>query len=133
MKGLRRLLQLLFLLANVWCFYITLKYFGAFGDISSEVESYITYAPTSFITVLGALIISLTTSASGIALSSLLIPLMPIVGCLLRSKARWMYRILVYPVLIFSIFLNFSMVGNYISILVCLGYFATAVTIDALP
>ena len=135
MKHLRRTLQFFFLVANLIGFFIILAYIGAFENyVANEVAGkYILYVPNAFLTVIVALITAFIAPDSRLAFFAFLIPILPFIGCLIRGKSRWIYRILVYPALVLSLFISFIDKDIGTGPLISAMYLGIGILIDALP
>ena len=135
MNHLRRALQFIFVIANLVGLLIILAYIGAFENYvaTDVVDEYILYVPNAFLTVMVVIIAAFTLSDSRIAFFAFLIPILPIIGCLIKGKSRWLYRILVYPVLILSLLASFIENDAGIGTLISATYLGLGVLIDILP
>ena len=134
MKALRYTLQIVFVIACLASLALTLANAGAFEEYvtPSEVEEYLVYTPTAYLTTIAALLMAFILPTSSLALLSLAIPLIPAIGCLFKGKSKFLYRVLIYPMLIFSIIIARVLAGGagFIS---AGAYITVAVAIDALP
>ena len=135
MKSIRRVLQFTFIITNLIGLFLILSYTGAFEDYVSVdlVEQYVMYVPYTFLTVAIALIVAFTAPDSRIALIAFLIPILPTIGALLKSKSKWAYRILVYPIIALSALISFIEIDANTGLAVSIIYLIVAVLIDALP
>ena len=134
MKALRYTLQAVFIIACLASLVLSLSYAGAFEEYvtPNEVQYLLVYAPTAFTTTVIALLLTFILPISSLALVSFVIPLISAIGCLLKGKSKFLYRVLTYPVLVISLLLAGVFVGG--AGLVSAGaYIIVAVAIDALP
>ena len=134
MKYLRYALQFIFIIAHLIGLLVILVYVGAFENYVAQeaVDEYILYVPNAFLTVMVTLIAVFLAPDSRLALFAFLIPMLPIVGCLIRGRSRWIYRILVYPILLLSMLTSFMDKGTSTRILISATYLGIGIVIDAL-
>ena len=74
--------------------------------------------------------------ALAIAAISLLLPAIALIGCLVKNKSVWVYRILVYPILALSLLAGIAPAfkgGEVLIFIMAAIYLAIAVLNDALP
>ena len=78
-----------------------------------------------------------STLALAIGYGSLLLPTIALIGCFLKNKSVWAYRILVYPILTLSLFASvlplFRGVEEVLIFIMAAVYLAIAILNDALP
>jgi len=134
MKVLRYILQAMLTLAFAGTVLVILASMGVLEPFitSADVGFLYPYVPslsyTMILVVLGAF--SAYPWLSFVAMS---IPAFALIGCLLRSKTRWGYRILVYPILYLSMNMAFSLSNITFSGVLALVYLAVAIIVDLLP
>ena len=74
--------------------------------------------------------------ALAIAAISLLLPAIALIGCLVKNKSVWLYRILVYPILVLSFLAGIApafKAGEVLIFIMAAIYLAIAILNDALP
>ena len=77
-----------------------------------------------------------STLALAIGYGSLLLPAIALIGCFLKNKSVWAYRILVYPILVLSFIAGIAPAfkgGEVLIFIMTAIYLAIAILNDALP
>ena len=135
MKTVRHVLQLLFILIGLISVAVSLGYAGAFEDYINpvDVQYYAATVPMSFFVIMITVLLVFMLPSSKIAVFAFLIPIIPIIGCLIRGKTKWGYRLLVYPILILSVVTAALQKDADASITASIVYLALAAVIDILP
>lgn len=134
MKALRHILQTMLTLAFAGTVLVLLASMGFLEPfiISSDVGFLYSYVPslsyTMILVVLGAF-----SSYPWLSFVAMAIPAFALIGCLLRSKTRWGYRILVYPILYLSMNMAFSLSNITLPGILAVVYLAVAIIVDLLP
>ncbi|MBP3401677.1 MAG: hypothetical protein J6K85_01315 [Clostridia bacterium] len=134
MKKIRIILQTFLVLAHLCTVLVLLASMGYLEPLvsSSQVEFLYSYAPsltyTMMLVVLGAF-----SKYPWLAFAAMSIPAFSLIGCLLRGKTRWGYRILVYPALYLSMDMLFSFSNITVPGVLAVAYFAIALIVDLLP
>ena len=134
MKFLRYILQALLALAHLCTILVLLASMGYLEPLisSSQVEFLYSYAPTLSYTMV-LVVLGAFSVYPWLAFAAMSIPVLSFIGCLIRGKTRWGYRILVYPALYLSMNMLFSIANPTIPGILAVVYLAVAVIVDLLP
>lgn len=134
MKALRYILQAMLTLAFVGTLLVLLASMGFLEPFitSADVGFLYSYVPslsyTMILVVLGAF-----SAYPWLSFAAMTIPALSLIGCLIRGKTRWGYRILVYPALYLSMNMLFSFSNITIPGILAVAYLAVALIVDLLP
>ncbi len=122
------------MLAHLFTIFVLLASFGFFEPfiMSSQVEGLYSYAPTLSFTMI-MVVLGAFSAHSWLGFAALAIPVLSLIGCLLRGKTRWGYRILVYPALYMTMNMLFSLSNITIPGIISVAYLAIALIVDLLP
>ncbi len=134
MKKLRCILQAFLVLAHIFTLFVLAASMGLFEPMimSGQVESLYSYAPTLSFTMI-MMVLGAFSSYPFLGFAALAIPVLSLIGCLIRGKTRWGYRILVYPALYLTMNMLFNMSNPTIPGILAVAYLAIAVIVDLLP
>lgn len=134
MKILRCILQAFLVLAHLCTVLVLLASMGYLEPFitSSQVEFLYSYAPTLTYTMV-MVVLGAFSVYPWLAFVAMSIPVISLIGCLIRGKTRWGYRILVYPALYLSMNMLFSISNPTLPGILALVYLAVAVIVDLLP